>query len=53
MESEEFCTPKGLTFQRCDKKLVLEILKYQEENGLPTFVSAVRQLCAIAIKQNT
>lgn len=43
-------TPKGLTFQNCDEKLVCEIIKYQESNGLPTFISAVRELCNLALK---
>jgi len=43
-------TPKGLTFQKCDEKLVSNIIKYQEANGLPTFISAVRELCGLALK---
>lgn len=43
-------TPKGITFQPCDEQLVNEIIAYQNANGLPTFISAVRQLCNIAIK---
>lgn len=43
-------TPKGLTFLACDEVLVTDIIKYQEENGLPSFVAAVRQLCSTALK---
>lgn len=45
MKSKEHTLPKGLTFQQCDERLVWDILKYQEQNGLPTFIAAVRQLC--------
>ncbi|MBQ8859268.1 MAG: hypothetical protein IJ012_05700 [Clostridia bacterium] len=50
MSDKEQYTPKGLTFQPCDEKLVIEIIKYQERNGLPTFVAAVRQLCNLALE---
>lgn len=50
MKEKETYTPKGLTFQSCDENLVAEIVKYQEENGLPTFISAVRQLCNLGLK---
>jgi len=45
-------TPKGLNFQACNEKLVAEIVKYQELHGLPAFISAVRQLCNLALLEN-
>ena len=42
-------TPKGLTFQPCDEILVTHIIEYQENNGLPSFVAAVRELCNFAL----
>ena len=42
--------PKGLTFQPCDERLVLDIMGYQEQKGLPTFIAAVRELCNEALK---
>ena len=44
-------TPKSATFQHCDENLVAEILAYQENKGLPTFISAIRQLCNIALQE--
>ena len=43
--------PQSITFQTCDKNLLDEIIAYQEKNGLPTFVSAVRQLCNFALQE--
>ena len=51
MRDEFQYTPKGLTFQSCDETLVAEIIDYQNLNGLPTFISAVRQLCKIALSK--
>lgn len=50
MSEKDLHTPKGLTFQPCDEKLVMEIINYQEQNGLPTFIAAVRQLCNLALE---
>ena len=41
---------KGVNFQKCDEQLVLEIIKYQEREGLSTFIAAVRQLCKLGLK---
>lgn len=49
MEKESRVVPKGITFQQCDERLVLDILKYQEQRGLPTFIAAVRELCDYAL----
>ena len=51
MSNEFKNTPKSATFQHCDENLVAEILAYQENKGLPTFISAIRQLCNIALQE--
>lgn len=51
MSEKQQYTPKGLTFQTCDEKLVLKIVNHQEKNGLPTFIAAVRQLCSMALEK--
>ena len=51
MLATEHYTPKGLTFQSCDENLVAEIIAYQKQEGLPTFIAAVRQLCNLGLQQ--
>ena len=50
MHNQSPHTPKGLTFQSCDEYLVTKIIDYQDQNGLPTFIAAVRQLCNKALE---
>ena len=50
MSVKEKYTPKGITFQACDEGLVEKIIAFQEKNGLPTCVAAVRQLCYLALE---
>ena len=42
--------PKSITFKDSDQKLIDKIISYQKENGLPSFVSAVRKLCEDALQ---
>lgn len=41
---------KGITFNKNDEKLIRQIEGYQKENGLPSFVAAVRKLCNDALQ---
>lgn len=41
---------KGITFTDNDEKLIKKIINYQKDNGLPSFVSAVRKLCEDALQ---
>jgi len=41
---------KRVTFTDNDHKLIDKIISYQKENGLPSFVSAVRKLCEDALQ---
>ena len=50
MGEKESVVPKGLTFQACDESLVCAILEYQKQQGLPSFIAAVRELCNKALQ---
>lgn len=41
---------KGVTFTDKDKNLIQQIEKYQNENGISSFVGAVRKLCSDALQ---
>lgn len=41
---------KGINFTENDNKLIKHIEDYQKANELPSFVSAVRELCKTALK---
>lgn len=44
--------PVGVTFVEKDSELVQQIKEFQKEQGLPTFVSAVRLLCKNGLNMN-
>ena len=41
---------KGVTFTDSDKVLIKQIEAYQKENGMSSFVAAVRKLCGDALQ---
>lgn len=41
---------KKVCFIEADTELIKEIQEYQKKHGLPYFVSAVRQLCKVALQ---
>ena len=41
---------KQISFKESDTELIKEIQKYQKKHGLPHFISAVRQLCKVALE---
>ncbi|MCQ2755206.1 MAG: hypothetical protein MJ231_09235 [bacterium] len=41
---------KKISFIESDTELIKDIQEYQEKHGLPYFVSAVRQLCKVALQ---
>ncbi len=43
---------KHLVFSEKDIDLVQEIISYQKENNLRTFIDAVRQLCSCGLAKN-
>lgn len=43
---------KSITFTTGDEKLIKEIIAYQQEQGIKSFVETVRQLCKKGLSQN-
>ncbi len=43
---------KQVAFVKKDGELIKKILLYQQQNNLPTFIDAVRQLCNSALEHN-
>ena len=41
---------KQISFKESDTEIIKEIQKYQKKHGLPHFISAVRQLCKVALE---
>ncbi len=41
---------KQICFIESDTELIKKIQEYQKKHGLPHFISAVRQLCKVALE---